>query len=110
MDIDGTNIPILTQDGQQSNRQNTAELNLSGNYWDGRATWMVGGFYFQEDGYTHFYYDLPALQQTYEAMFGIFGPGGAPLPPGSLAFFGTRLKTGSAGYRAVPRFRRQPEQ
>jgi iron complex outermembrane receptor protein len=93
MDTDGTDIPILIQDGQQSNRQTTAELNLSGDYWDGRATWMLGGFYFQEDGYTHFYYDLPALQQTYEALFGIFG-GGAPLPPGSLAFFGTRLKTG----------------
>ncbi len=93
-DIDGTDIQMLTQDGQQANRQNTAELNLSGDYWDGRATWMIGGFYFQEDGNTHFYYDLGALQQTYEALFGIFGPGGAPLPPGSLAAFGVRLKTG----------------
>ena len=94
MDTDGTDIPILNQDGQQANRQNTAELNLSGTYWGGRATWLVGGFYFQEDGNTHFYYDLPALQTTYEAAFGIFGPGGAPLPPGSLAAFGIRLKNG----------------
>lgn len=94
MDVDGTDISILYQEGQQANRQNTAELNFSGNYWSDRATWMVGAFVFQEDGYTHFYYDLPAMQQTYEALFGIFGPGQAPLPPGSLAFFGTRLKTG----------------
>ncbi len=70
-DTDGTDITMLFQAGQQSNRQNTAELNFSGNYWNDRATWMVGAFYFQEDGYTHFYYDLPALQQTYEALFGI---------------------------------------
>lgn len=95
MDVDGTDISMLYQEGQQSNRQNTAELNFSGNYWNDRATWMVGAFYFQEDGYTHFYYDLPAMQQTYEALFGIFNPNvQAPLPPGSLAFFGTRLKTG----------------
>ncbi len=93
-DTDGTDITMLFQAGQQSNRQNTAELNFSGNYWNDRATWMIGAFYFQEDGYTHFYYDLPALQQTYEALFGIFGPSGVPLPPGSLAFFGTRLSHG----------------
>jgi iron complex outermembrane receptor protein len=93
-DDDGTNLQMLTQDGQQSNRQNTAELNFSGDYWGGRATWMVGGFAFQEDGYAHFYYDLAALQTTFEAIFGIFGPAGVPLPPGSLAAFGTRLKTG----------------
>jgi iron complex outermembrane receptor protein len=93
-DDDGTNIQMLTQDGQQANRQNSAELNLSGTYWGERASWIVGGFYFQEDGNAHFFYDLAALQTTFEAIFGIFGPGGTPLPPGSLAFFGTRLKTG----------------
>jgi iron complex outermembrane recepter protein len=93
-DDDGTDIQMLTQDGQQANRQNTAELNFSGNYWNDRATWMVGGFYFQEDGNTHFFYDLAALQTTFEAIFGLFGPGAAPLPPGSLAALGTRLKTG----------------
>ena len=102
MDTDGTDIPILNQDGQQSNRQNTAELNVSGTYWGGRATWMVGGFYFQEDGNTHFYYDLPALQQFYQALIpnivALLGGDPTfttpPLPNGSLAAFGTRLKTG----------------
>ncbi len=45
MDVDGTDISILYQEGQQANRQNTAELNFSGNYWSDRATWMVGAFY-----------------------------------------------------------------
>jgi iron complex outermembrane receptor protein len=98
MDTDGTDAAMLIQDGQQSNRQNTAELNISGTYWGGRATWMIGGFYFQEDGNAHFYYDLPALQQTFESLFGIAlagnNPTAPPLPSGSLAFFGTRLKTG----------------
>jgi iron complex outermembrane receptor protein len=97
MDVDGTNIQMLTQDGQQSNRQNTAELNISGTYWGGRASWMLGGFYFQEDGNAHFYYDLAALQTTYEAIYGL-SPGGpgVPLPPGSLQvlFPYPRLKTG----------------
>ena len=97
MDVDGTDIQMLTQDGQQTNRQNTAELNLSGNYWGGRATWMIGGFYFQEDGNAHFYYDLAALQTTYEAAFGLlFNNPPAPFPPGSLQvlFPVPRLKTG----------------
>jgi iron complex outermembrane receptor protein len=107
-DSDGTDLAMLQLNpGDQSNRQNTAELNLSGTYWNGRATWIVGGFYFQEDGYAHFYYDLAALQTTYEAIFGILGigaPAGAPLPPGSLAtlppFNEPRLKTGQTS--AIP--------
>ena len=92
-DIDGTDLPVVSMDAQQSNRQNTAELNISSDYWGGRATWIMGGFYFQEDGEVQYYFDLDALQTTFEALFGVFGPGAAPLPPGSLAAFGTRFKT-----------------
>jgi len=98
-DSDGTDLPMLElNSGDQANRQNTAELNFSGTFWDGRATWLVGGFYFQEDGYAHFYYDLTAMQTTFEAIFGIFSPLQAPLPAGSFAvlppFNEPRLKTG----------------
>jgi len=34
---------------------------------------------------------LPALQATFEAIFGLFGGLGGPLPPGSLAAFGTKI-------------------
>src|SRR4030095_3915984 len=46
------------------------------------------------DGFARGFFDLGALQTTFEAIFGLFSPLQAPLPPGSLAAFGTRLKTG----------------
>ncbi len=93
-DSDGTNILLLTNDALQTDTQTTHELNISGTAWNSRLEWLLGGYYFEENGFARFYYDLDALQTTYEAIFGIFGPGGSPLPPGSLAAFGTRLKTG----------------
>jgi iron complex outermembrane receptor protein len=94
-DSDGTDVQMLTNDALQNNDQTTVEINLSGRAFDDRMDWLVGAYYFQEDGLARFYYDLAALQTTFEAIFGLFAPGGtAPLPPGSLAFFGTRLKTG----------------
>jgi iron complex outermembrane recepter protein len=93
-DSDATDILMLTNDAYQKNEQTTFELNVSGFAWDGRVNWLVGAYYFQEDGFARFFYDLDALQTTFEALFGIFGPGGEPLPPGTLAAFGTRLKTG----------------
>ena len=95
-DSDGTDALLLTNDARQNNEQRTYELNLSGTMLGGDATWLLGAYYFEDEGQARFYYDLDALQQTYEAIFGLFGPGQAPLPPGSLAAFGVRLKTGQA--------------
>ncbi len=99
-DSDGTDLQELTNDARQNNDQDTYELNLSGTLLNGDATWLLGAYYFKEEGQARFYYDLSALQTTFEAIFGIFGPGGAPLPPGSLTAFGTQLKTGTG--RAEP--------
>jgi iron complex outermembrane recepter protein len=99
-DSDGTDVLMLTNDALQTNEQTTFELNVSGVAWDARVDWLLGAYYFNDDGFARFFYDLDALQTTFEAIFGIFGPGGAPLPPGSLEFFGSRLKTGQG--RAAP--------
>ena len=93
-DSDGTDMLLLTNDALQTNEQTSFELNVSGVAWDARVDWLLGAYYFKDDGFARFFYDLDALQTTFEALFGIFGPGGAPLPAGSLEFFGTRLKTG----------------
>ena len=93
-DSDATDVLELSNDARQNNEQQTYELNLSGTLLGGDATWLLGAYYFKEDGQARFYYDLDALQTTFEAVFGLFGPGAAPLPRGSLTAFGTRLKTG----------------
>ncbi|MFT5501014.1 MAG: iron complex outermembrane receptor protein [Woeseiaceae bacterium] len=93
-DNDGTDIQILTNNALQTNEQTSFEVNFSGVAWDGRMDWLAGAYYFQEDGLAQFFYDLSAFQTTFEALFGIFGPGGAPLPVGSLAAFGNHLTTG----------------
>lgn len=108
-DNDGTDILMLTNDALQTNEQTSFELNLSGVALDGRMDWLVGAYYFQEDGLAQFFYDLSALQTTFEAVFGLFGPGGAPLPPGSLAAFSPRLKTGEGSVTPFLDFRMKQE-
>jgi iron complex outermembrane receptor protein len=93
-DTDGTSVQMLAGQFRQTSDQTTYELNLSGALWDNRVDWLIGAYYFQEDGFARGFFDLGALQTTFEAIFGLFSPLQAPLPPGSLAAFGTRLKTG----------------
>ncbi|MEM9622181.1 MAG: TonB-dependent receptor [Pseudomonadota bacterium] len=85
---DGVDITFLTDNFVQTNEEWSQELNLSGT--SGNLEWMVGAYYYESDIDQIFEFTLPALQATYEAVFGIFG-GGPPLPSGSLAFFGSRL-------------------
>jgi iron complex outermembrane receptor protein len=93
-DNDGTDIDLGSSKNFQENKQTSVELDFSGNYWDDRGKWIVGAFYFHDDAEADFAYNLPAFQTTFEALFGLGGPDGVPLPPGSLAAFGTRLDTG----------------
>ncbi len=86
---DGTTITYLTDDYFQENKEWSQEINVSGNIGD-RFEWIVGGFYYDSDIDETFSFTLPALQATFEAIFGIFG-GGPPLPPGTLTFFNTHL-------------------
>ncbi len=85
---DGVDITYLTDNFVQENEEWSQELTLSGS--SGNWEWILGAYYYESDIDEKFEFTLPALQATFEAVFGIFG-GGGPLPPGSLAFFGTRL-------------------
>jgi iron complex outermembrane receptor protein len=92
---DGVNIPYLVGDYAQQNDEWSQELDLSGTAFDERLDWIAGFFYYKSNIAEQYLYTLPALQATFEAIFGIFG-GGGPLPPGSLAFFGTDLAGNSS--------------
>ncbi len=92
---DGVDIEYLVGDYVQFNDEWQQELNLSGTAFGERLDWITGFFYYKSDIAEQYLYTLPALQATFEAIFGIFG-GGPPLPPGSLAFFGTDLAGNSS--------------
>ena len=81
----------------QDNDEWSQEFTLSGSAarWD----WITGVYYYSSEIEELWDYELPALQATFEAIFGIFAGLGGPLPPGSLAAFGTKLD-GSAS--AIP--------
>lgn len=86
--IDGSNIDSLVQGCFQDNQEWSQEFTLSGQ--TGALDWIAGVYYYESDMSELWDYELPAFQATFEALFGIFG-GGGPLPPGSLAAFGTKL-------------------
>lgn len=81
-------ITYLTDNFKQTNEEWSQEFTLSGSA--GRLDWIGGAYYYQSEIDEAFQFTLPALQATFEALFGLFG-GGGPLPSGSLAAFGTRL-------------------
>lgn len=85
---DGVDISYLTDNFRQKNEEWSQEFTLSGSA--GRFDWIGGAYYYHSDIDEAFQFTLPALQATFEALFGLFA-GGPPLPPGSLAFFGNRL-------------------
>ena len=86
---DGVDITYLTDIFFQENEEWSQEFNLTGT--SGDLDWILGAYYYESDIDETFLFTLPALQATYEAVFGLFSPAGMPLPPGSLAFFGNRL-------------------
>ncbi len=85
---DGVDITFLTDRFEQESSEWSQEFTLSGS--TDNFEWIGGLYYYDADMKGAFLFDLPALQATFEAVFGIFD-GGPPLPPGSLAFFGPRL-------------------
>ena len=85
---DGVDIRYLTDVFDQTNEEWSQEFTLTGA--SARLEWILGAYYYKSDIYQLFEFDLPALQATFEALFGLFA-GGPPLPPGSLAAFGTRI-------------------
>ena len=87
--IDGSSIDALRNLCIQDNDEWSQEFTLSGSTGD--LDWIGGVYYYESDIYEFFEYTLPAFQATYEAIFGLFGGLGGPLPPGSLASFGTQL-------------------
>lgn len=86
--IDGSSIDSLVQGCFQDNEEWSQEFTLSGS--SGNLDWIAGAYYYESEMSELWDYELPAFQATFEAIFGIFG-GGGPLPPGSLAFFGTKI-------------------
>lgn len=94
---DGVDITYLTDDFNQKNEEISQEFTLSGRTGD--FDWIGGVYFYRSEIEEVFLFTLPALQPTFEALFGILSsfdpatglPNGAPLPPGTLAFFGNRL-------------------
>ncbi len=89
LSLDGSDIDALTVLCYQDNDEWSQEFTLSGSAarWD----WIAGVYYYSSEIEELWDYELPALQATFEAIFGIFGGLGGPLPPGSLAAFGSKL-------------------
>ena len=85
---DGVDITYLTDVFVQTNEEWSQEFTLTGTFT--KLDWILGAYYYQSDIDQLFEFDLPALQATFEALFGLFA-GGPPLPSGSLAAFGTRI-------------------
>lgn len=89
-DLDGSDIDFFKSDIRRVSEQFTQEFNLSGLAFDERLDWIVGVFYMSEDADQRQEFVFPSQQPFFEALLGIFSIGG-PLPPGSLAAFGTHL-------------------
>ena len=87
--IDGSDIDALTMGCFQDNKEWSQEFTLSGR--SGKLDWIGGAYYYESDISELWDYELPAFQATFEAIFGLFGGFGGPLPPGSLAAFGAKL-------------------
>ena len=85
---DGVDIPYLTDYFVQTNEEWSQEFTFTGT--SHKLDWILGAYYYKSDIDQLFEFTLPALQATFEALFGLFA-GGPPLPTGSLAFFGTRI-------------------
>ncbi len=87
--IDGSDIDSLTMGCYQDNIEWSQEFTLTGatERWD----WIGGVYYYTSEIEELWDYELPAFQATFEAIFGLFGGLGGPLPPGSLAAFGTKI-------------------
>ena len=87
--IAGADIDTLTMGCYQDNIEWSQEFTLAGatERWD----WIGGVYYYTSEIEELWDYELPALQATFEAIFGLFGGLGGPLPPGSLAAFGTKI-------------------
>ena len=92
---DGVDITFLTDNYKQENKEWSQEFTLTGS--SENFEWIGGVYYYESDIEEVFLFTLPALQATFEALFGIFG-GGPPLPSGSLAFFGTRFDGSSVPF------------
>ncbi|PCI52489.1 MAG: hypothetical protein COB36_14940 [Alphaproteobacteria bacterium] len=78
-DIDFSPFPIIHTDEEQHQKQFSQEIQLGGTAMDGKLTWLLGGYYFNEkatdDNKTLL---ASGLFQTFEAMPGAF----VPLVPG----------------------------
>ncbi|MDJ0657530.1 MAG: TonB-dependent receptor [Xanthomonadales bacterium] len=85
--FDGVDIAFLEGYFQQGNEEWSQELTLSGS--TSRLEWITGLYYYDSRIDGAFQFEFPALQPTFEALFGLLG-GGGPLPPGSLVAFGNR--------------------
>ncbi len=94
-DIDGSEIAAVHSITISDIEEFSQELTLIGT--SGDLDWIVGGYYYSSEIDELYSFDLPALQATFEAVFGIFGGLGGPLPPGSLAFFGSRIDGSTTG-------------
>ena len=86
--FDGVDIAFLEGYFEQGNEEWSQEFTLSGSAGD--LEWISGLYYYDSRIDGAFEFEFPALQPTFEALFGLLA-GGGPLPSGSLVAFGNRL-------------------
>jgi iron complex outermembrane recepter protein len=84
-DNDGTSAPILYEDPiNQSSKQFTQEINISGKALDNRLDWLVGGYYFHDRGVLKADLFVPSLGELIVAS-GSFTNQSAPVPVFNLS-------------------------
>lgn len=88
-DIDGTELAFFTTVREEDQEEFSQELTLLGS--SGSLDWILGGYYYESDVSGMYLFEIPALQTFFESFFGIAAFGTGPLPPGSMANFGTRI-------------------
>ncbi|MDE2412900.1 MAG: TonB-dependent receptor, partial [Sphingomonadales bacterium] len=62
----------------ETNKQYTQELNLSGKAFDGKLDWLAGAFYYHMDGANYTATYLPGVAQYYQAGLTLTNPPGSP--------------------------------
>jgi len=78
IDVDATSLPFANTALQNSSRQKSAELQLSGTAIDGKLDWVGGLYWFRDDGSAPS--QIPPQSQAYQDFFAATGGPVVPFP------------------------------
>ncbi|WP_293871770.1 TonB-dependent receptor [Sphingomonas sp. 67-36] len=77
-DVGGLSTPLLyVSPIDETDKQYTQELNISGKAFDNKLEWLVGAFYYHMDGAARNAYYLPTVGQTYLLQTNLANPAGS---------------------------------